>query len=72
VSGPGQYLYLLVLLVVPGLLALLLLMDWLEDHFAARLVGDDIARLLLSTSAADELEEQVAASAQRLFVRARR
>ncbi|HET7311665.1 MAG TPA: hypothetical protein VFJ17_10110 [Mycobacteriales bacterium] len=71
-SGPGQYLYLLVLLVVPGLLALLLLMDWLEDHFAARLVGDDIARLLLSTSAADELEEQVAASAQRLFVRARR
>lgn len=71
-SDPSQYLYLLVLLVVPGLLALMVLMDWLEAHFAARLVGDDIARLLLSVSAADEVEAQVAATAQRLFVRARR
>ena len=71
-NSPGEYLYLLVLLVVPGLLALLLLMEWLEDHFAARLVADDIARVLLSVSAADEVEEQVAASAQQLFARARR
>lgn len=70
-GGSGQYLYLIVLLVVPGLLALLLLMEWLEDHFAARLVADDIARVLLSVSAADEVEEAVAASAQQLFARAR-
>jgi hypothetical protein len=69
VSGPGEYLYLLVLLVVPGLLALMLLMEWLENHFAARFVADDIARVLLSVSAADEVEAQVAASAQQLFAR---
>src|SRR5437763_11798012 len=68
-TGTGQYLYLLVLLVIPGLLALLLLMEWLEDHFAQRLVADDIARALLSVSAADEVEAVVAASAQQLFAR---
>ena len=68
-TGTGQYLYLLVLLVIPGLLALMLLMEWLEDHFAQRLVADDIARALLSVSAADEVEAVVAASAQQLFAR---
>ena len=71
-NGSGQYLYLVVLLVVPGLLALLLLMEWLEDHFAQRLVADDIARVLLSVSAADEVEAAVAASAQQLFARVTR
>ena len=71
-NGPGAYLYLLVLLVIPGLLALLMLMEWLEDHFAQRLVADDIARVLLSVSAADEVEAAVAASAQQLFARAQR
>ena len=68
-AGTGQYLYLLVLLVIPGLLALMLLMAWLEDHFAARLVADDIARVLMSVSAADEVEAAVAANAQQLFAR---
>jgi len=68
-TGSSQYLYLLVLLVIPGLLALMLLMEWLEDHFAQRFVADDIARALLSVSAADEVEAVVAASAQQLFAR---
>jgi hypothetical protein len=71
-TGSGQYLYLLVLLVIPGLLALMLLMEWLEDHFARRFVADDIARVLVSVSAADEVEAAVAASAQQLFARVQR
>ena len=67
-SGSGQYLYLLGLLVVPGLLLLMLLMSWLEQHFVHRLMADDIARLLQSESAIEELEARIAASAQPLFL----
>jgi hypothetical protein len=66
-SGPGQYLYLLGLLAVPGLLLLMLLMAWLEQHFVHRLMADDIARLLQSEAPIDDLEARVAASAQPLF-----
>ena len=58
-----QYLYLLGVLVVPGLLALLLLMQWLEQ----RLVADDVARLLRGVAEADELEARIAVSAAPLF-----
>jgi hypothetical protein len=71
-SGPGQYIYLLGLLVVPGLLALMLLMQWLEQHFVYRLVADDIARLLRSESPIDDLEARIAVSAQPLFLVDRR
>jgi hypothetical protein len=71
-SGPGQYIYLLGLLVVPGLLALMLLMQWLEQHFAYRLVADDIARLLQSESPIDDIEARIAVSAQPLFLVDRR
>lgn len=67
-SGPGQYLYLLGLLAVPGLLLLMLLMSWLEQHFVYRMVSDDIARLLRSEAAIDDLEARVAMSAQPLFL----
>ena len=71
-SGASQYIYLLGLLVVPGLLLLMLLMSWLEQHFVYRLVADDIARLLQSESAVDDLEARIAASAQPLFLVDRR
>ena len=67
-SGPGEYIYLLGLLTVPGLLALMLLMQWLEQHFVYRLMADDIARLLRSEAAIEDLEERIAASAQPLFL----
>lgn len=62
-----QYLYLLGVLVVPGLLALLLLMQWLEQRFVERLVADDVARLLRGVAEADELEARIAVSAAPLF-----
>jgi hypothetical protein len=55
------------LLVVPGLLALLVLMDWLERTFAQRQVADDIALLLDEEMEVDRLEATIAKLAQPLF-----
>lgn len=63
----GTYVYLLGLLVVPGLLGLMLLMEWLEHTFAARFVADDIARLLTSEAEIDDLEARIATTVQPLF-----
>lgn len=71
-SGTGQYLYLLGLLAVPGLLLLMLLMSWLEQHFVYRLLADDIARLLRSESEIDDLEARIATTAEPLFLGDRR
>lgn len=59
--------YLLSLLVVPGLLGLLLLMELLERTFAGRMVADELALLLGTTDSPDDLEERVARAAQPLF-----
>ena len=55
------------LLVVPLLLALLLLMEWLEQRFAHRMVADEVAVAFSSASSADELEEMIARSVAPLF-----
>jgi hypothetical protein len=63
----GPYVYLSALFVVPGLLGLMLLMEWLEHTFARRFVADDIARLLHSEAEIEDLEARVASTAQPLF-----
>lgn len=63
----GTYVYLIGLLVVPGLLGLMLLMEWLEHTFAARIVADDIARLLTTEAEIDDLEARIASTAQPIF-----
>jgi hypothetical protein len=55
------------LLVVPGLLALLVLMDWLERTFAHRQVADEIAQLLEGDIDVERLEAGIAQLAQPLF-----
>ena len=55
------------LLVIPGLVLLPLLMEWLETTFAQRVVSDDIARLLLDEDDMDRLEASIAEVAQPLF-----
>lgn len=54
-------------LVVPALLALMLLMEWLENRFAQRMVADQVAVAFSSASSADELEEMIARSVAPLF-----
>lgn len=63
----SQALLLLSLLVIPGLIGLPLLMEWLERTFAQRLVADDIARLLVEEEEFDQLEARIARAAQPLF-----
>jgi len=54
-------------LVVPVLLALMLLMEWLEKRFARRMVADQVAVAFTSAESADELEELIARSVAPLF-----
>lgn len=56
------------LLVIPGLIGLALLMEWLETRFAQRQVADDIARLLEHEEDLDAIEGLVATTAEPLFV----
>jgi hypothetical protein len=60
------------LLVVPMLLALMLLMEWLEQRFAHRMVADQIAVAFTSAASAEELEEMIARSVAPLFLDASR
>ena len=55
------------LLVVPGLVLLPLLMEWLETTFAQRVVSDDIARLLADEEEVDRLEASIAELAEPLL-----
>ena len=55
------------LLVVPALLALMLLMEWLEQRFAHRMVADQVAVAFTSAASAEELEEMIARSVAPLF-----
>ena len=59
--------YLFSLLVVPGLLGLMLLMELLERTFAGRMVADELALLMGTTDSPEDLEERVARAAQPLF-----
>ena len=56
------------LLLVPALLALMLLMEWLEQRFAHRMVADEVAVAVTSAASAEELEEMIARSVAPLFV----
>jgi hypothetical protein len=60
-------LWLSTLLVVPVLLALMLLMEWLEQRFAHRMVADEVAVAFSSAASAEELEEMIARSVAPLF-----
>ena len=51
------------LLVIPGLMALALLMEWLERTFAQRLVVDDIVGLVRREDDADLLERRIVQAA---------
>lgn len=59
--------WLITVLVVPALLALLLLMEWLENRFAQRMVADRVAVAFTSARSAEELEEMIARSVAPLF-----
>lgn len=58
-------------LVVPVLLALMLLMEWLEKRFARRMVADQIAVAFTSAESPDELEVMIARSVEPLFTDSR-
>lgn len=59
--------WLLAILTAPGLLALMLLMEWLESHFARRMVADEVTVALSAARTPEELEAAVARSVARLF-----
>ena len=59
--------WLITLLVVPLLLVLMLLMEWLEQRFAHRMVADQVAVAFTSAASAEELEEMIARSVAPLF-----
>jgi hypothetical protein len=59
----SEAIFLLALLFVPGLLALLLFMEWLEHVLTRTMVVDEILLVLTESTAPDEVE---AAAAQRL------
>ena len=52
--------WLLGLFFVPGLLALMLLMQWLEQRLTRNLVVDEIMLALADSYPADDLEEKAA------------
>src|SRR3954447_18931184 len=56
------------LLLVPALHALMLLMEWLEQRFAHRMVADEVAVAVTTAASAEELEEMIARSGAPLFV----
>jgi hypothetical protein len=64
--------WLVTLLVVPLLLVLMLLMEWLEQRFAHRMVADQVAVAFTSAASAEELEEMIARSVAPLFTEAGR
>ena len=64
----GSAVWLTALLVVPMLLALMLLMEWLEQRFAHRMVADQVAVAFTAATSAEELEEMIARSVAPLFV----
>jgi hypothetical protein len=66
-TGHGDVLYLTTLLVIPGMIGLLLLMQWLETHIARVMVADDIARLLRSEASVDDLEQSIANASQQIL-----
>jgi len=63
-----SFIWMTTLLLVPALLALMLLMEWLEQRFAHRMVADEVAVAVTSAASADELEEMIARSVAPLFV----
>lgn len=60
-------LWLASLLLVPGLLLLLLLMQWLESHLTRRMVGDDIGTLLVALGSDADIEAGITTAAAPLF-----
>ena len=64
----GSAVWLTALLVVPMLLALMLLMEWLEQRFAHRMVADQVAVAFTAATSEEELEEMIARSVAPLFV----
>lgn len=59
--------WLTALFVVPALLALMLLMEWLEKRFARRMVADQVAVAFDAAESPDELEEMIVRSVEPLF-----
>ena len=64
----GSLFYLLAMLVVPGLIGLMLLMQWLETHIAHRMIADQIAALLHVDGSIDDLEAQIARTSEPVVV----
>lgn len=64
-----QLLLLASLVAVPALMALALLMEWLECRFADRDAATTIARLLADELPLDRLEQDVAAVAKPVLQR---
>lgn len=62
-----QVVWVVTVLVIPLLLALMLLMEWLEKRFAQRIVADEIAAAFTTAESPDELERLVARSVAPLF-----
>ena len=62
-----SFLWLASLMLVPGLLLLLMLMQWLENHFVRRMVADDIGLLLVVLGSRDDIEAGIATAAAPLF-----
>jgi hypothetical protein len=60
-------LWLVTLLIIPGLFGLALLMNWLEVYSTYWQVADEVASAWLSTESIDELELAVSRSAERVI-----
>jgi hypothetical protein len=63
-TGGSGAIYVLTLFVVPALVGLLLLMEWLETHIARAMVADDIAVLLRAEVPVDDLELSIARASE--------
>ena len=61
--------WLVTLLLVPGLLGLLLVMEWLERRFTLNLLAADLARLLSMDLDPAALEAEVTRQTAPLFAR---
>jgi hypothetical protein len=58
-SGMTAHLWLVSLLIIPGLFGLTLLMNWLEVFFTYQLVADEVAVAWQSIESVDDLERKV-------------
>ena len=56
--------YLTALLVIPGLIGLLMLMEWLETHIARRMMADEIEGILRANKSIDDLELGIARASE--------